>query len=81
MTRVGASMVEIMNETYFFKKNSDRTPDLIGVFRLTRPFAYLIAPVIASMLLMALDYPSLFVVLGILMLYGLRYSLTIKDTL
>lgn len=80
-TRVGASMVEIMNETYFFKKNSDQAPDIVGVFRLTRPLAYLIAPIIATTLLFVIDYSGLFIVLGILMLYGLRYSLSIKDTM
>jgi MFS family permease len=80
-TRIGASMVEIMNETYFFKKNPEDRPDIVSLFRMTRPLAYIIAPVIATALLQFIDYKMLFVVLGFIMFLGIRYSLTLKDTL
>ena len=80
-TRVGASMIEVMNETYFFKKNSDRDPSIIGLFRMTKPFAYIIAPLFATVLFFFADYRLSFLVLGMIMLLGLRYSLTLKDTL
>jgi hypothetical protein len=74
-------MVEIMNETYFFKKNPEDRPDIVSLFRMTRPLAYIIAPVIATALLQFIDYKMLFVVLGFIMFLGIRYSLTLKDTL
>lgn len=80
-TRIGASMVEIMNETYFFKKNSQSDSDIIGLFRMTRPIAYIAAPIVATVLLIFLDSRFLFLALGIIMVCGLRYSLTLKDTL
>jgi MFS family permease len=80
-TRIGASMIEIMNETYFFKKNRENRPDIVSLFRMTRPVAYIIAPLIATVLLQFVNYNMLFVVLGIVLLFGLRYSLTLKDTL
>lgn len=80
-TRIGASAIEIMNETYFFKKNGENHPDILSLFRMTRPMAYIIAPLIATFLLQFLSYQYLFIVLGGIMLLGLRYSLTLRDTL
>ena len=80
MTRVGASMIEIMNETYFFKKIDGRSSSVLSFFRITRPVAYVIAPLVATAALYLIDYKYLFIVLGVILLYGLRYSLTLKDT-
>lgn len=80
-TRIGASAVEIMNETYFFKKNGENHPDIVSLFRMTKPMAYIIAPLIATFLLQFIGYQYLFLILGGIMLLGLRYSLTLKDTL
>ncbi|MBI3632008.1 MAG: MFS transporter [Candidatus Vogelbacteria bacterium] len=80
-TRVGASAIEVMNETYFFKKVRATDSDIIGFFRNAGPFAYIIGPAIASALLYFIDYKYLFLILGIVMFYGIKFSLSIKDTL
>lgn len=80
-TRIGASTIEIMNETFFFKKNQETHPDIIGLFRMTGPSAFIVAALLATILLQFIAYQYLFLILGIIMLWGLRYSLTIKDTL
>jgi len=81
MTRIGASMIETMNETYLFKKISDKNLDIISMYRITRPVGYIIAPVLASILLIFFDIKYLFLVLGIIMIMGIGASLKIKDTL
>ena len=40
-TRIGASMVEITTESYFFKHVQGDDADVISFFRMTRPFAYI----------------------------------------
>ncbi|MBI3633036.1 MAG: MFS transporter [Candidatus Vogelbacteria bacterium] len=80
-TRVGASAIEVMNETYFFKKVRATDSDIISFFRNASPLAYIIGPAIASGLIYFIDYKYLFLVLGFVMLYGVRFSLSIKDTL
>jgi MFS family permease len=80
LTRVGASMVEVMNETYFFKKTRDRDASVVSLFRMTRPISYTIAPIVASLILSLGSIDTLFAVLGVIILYGLRYSLTLVDT-
>jgi len=80
VTRIGASMIEVMTETYLFKKVDSTDINIVSFFRIVRPFAYIIAPLVASILLYYIEFKFLYLVLGSLMLYGLRYSLTIRDT-
>lgn len=81
MSRVGAAMVESMADVYFFKKVDASKTHLISFSRMARPLAYVISPIVATILFFVFDMRGLFVFLGFLMLYGLRYSLSIKDTL
>lgn len=81
MTRVGAAFVEIMVDTYFFKKISAEDADVIGVFRSARPIATIAAPFLATVVLAAGTYQTLFLALGLIVLYTTRYSLTLEDTL
>ena len=80
LTRIGATLVQTMNESYFFKQISASDSEIISVFRYTHPLGYLLGPLAASALLSLVDFRFMFLILGIITLYGLRYSLTIKDT-
>ena len=80
LSRVGAATVEVMSDTYFFKKVNATKTHLISFNRMTRPIAYVIGPIVATILFTVFDMKVLFIFLGFLMLYGLRYSLTIRDT-
>ncbi len=80
MTRVGASFVEMMSESYFFKHIDGSGANILGFFRLAFPFSYIIVPPIASALLGILPYQYLFLIVGMSMLWGIRYALTLKDT-
>jgi hypothetical protein len=80
MTRVGAATIEVMADTYFFKKVDASRTDIISFFRTARPLAYVISPIIATILFIVFDMRGLYVFLGLLMLYGLRYSFSIQDT-
>lgn len=80
VTRIGASMIEIMSETYLFKKIDSDDISIIGLHRSIRPFAYILGPVTASILLIFVDIRTLFIILAFIMLFGLYYSLTLKDT-
>jgi MFS family permease len=80
MSRVGAAMVEIMADTYFFKKVNASNAHLISFARMMRPLAYIIGPIVATILFIAFDMHALFIFLGLLMAYALRYSMTLVDT-
>jgi MFS family permease len=79
-TRIGAAMIEIMTETYFFKKISDKNVNLISIFRSMSTIAYIITPIIVTISLVFLPFSYTFFVLAVVMIFGLKYSLAIKDT-
>jgi MFS family permease len=81
MTRVGASCIEIMSETYFFKQIHKSDAPVISLFRFTRPLSLLVAPIIAAFTIMVTGETAAFIVLGILMFFGLRFVYPLTDTL
>ena len=80
VTRTGASAVEAMTESYFYKKVGPEDAHLITFMRTTRATSYIIAPIIAFAILSFFDIRYLFLILGVLMLSAVWFSLTIKDT-
>ena len=82
ITRIGASAVEEMSESYFYKQIDGTDTHLITLFRNLAPLSFLVAPVAATIVFLGFgfDYRFLFVILGMLMLLGIRYALMIKDT-
>lgn len=63
-TRTGAATIEIMSETYFFKKIDDREPSMLSLFRSMIPLSFLLGPLIASALLFFVPIHSLFAILA-----------------
>ncbi len=80
MTRVGASMVEIMTETHLFKRIDSGDLNIMSLFRISRPVAYIFGTVSGTLFLTIINFNMLFLVLGGIVLYGIRYSLAITDT-
>lgn len=80
ITRIGASMLEVMNDAYLFKKISAKNINIMGFYRMIRPFGYIVAPLLASGLLLLIDIKFIFLILGIIMLFGTVYGLKIEDT-
>jgi MFS family permease len=79
-TRVGAAIIEIMSESYFFKSVTEENADIISFFRNTGPLSYIIAPLIALPIFMVIpSFKYLFFVLGGVLLYGLFVTLRLKD--
>jgi hypothetical protein len=80
MTRVGASMVELMTETHLFKRINSKDLSIISLFRISRPIAYISGALLGTFFLQIISFQMLFFVLGGIVIYGLRYSLVITDT-
>ena len=79
VTRIGAAVAEVMIEAYFFKKVTAENADLLSSFRITRYIAYIIAPAITAIGLFYTTRANIFIILGLIVLWALRYSLTITD--
>lgn len=80
ISRIGASLMEITTESYFFKHINSSNQNLIGAFRTAGPLGLIIGPIIGSFLLIFIDYRYIFAVFGVLMLLGIKFALSIKDT-
>jgi len=80
LSRVGASLIEIMTESYFFKHVDGSDNNTIGLFRILRPAAYIIGPAVASFALFFVDLRFIFLILALILLLGLRYTIPLKDT-
>lgn len=79
-TRIGAAAVEVMSETYFFKKIDASDTNTLSFFRHTRPIAFVLGPLTAAVFLSFFDIQYLFIALGVLMLTGIHFALLIEDT-
>ncbi len=80
LTRCGASLVEIMNESYFFKHVKGKNSNIIGFFRTAGPIAYIITPIVASLFLVIFPMQYLYLLLGIMLILGLQFAYRIQDT-
>lgn len=80
-SRVGASILEVASEAYFFKKVPKDDINSIGFFRNTYPIAYIIGPLIGSLLVAKTSLSVIFVILGVLCMIGIIPLLRLKDTL
>lgn len=79
-TRIGASAIEAMTETYFFKQIDSTDAHIISLYRNMAPLAYIVGPTIATIILIFAGYQFLFVVLSLIVAYGMRTSLALVDT-
>jgi len=82
ITRIGASAIEIMCDTYFFKKVNNSDVNIIGLYRMNSPLAYILAPFLATIVFTftSFDIKYIFLVLGLVMFVGLKFSLSLQDT-
>jgi MFS family permease len=73
MTRMGAAIIETTSEIYFFTHVKEEETYLLSVFRDMAPVAYIIAPLLGTVILLYLPFKSLFIILSVLLLTGLYY--------
>ena len=72
-TRVGASIIETTSEIYFFTHIKEEEAYLLGVFRDMTPVAYIVAPLLSTIIFVFLPFKSLFIILSIILLAGFYY--------
>lgn len=80
ITRIGAAVAEATIESHFFRRVSSRDTSSVAVFRMIRPTAALVAPLLGAVILMTSSYSVLFFSTGILIIiFGVASALSIKD--
>ena len=80
ITRIGAAIIEVMDESYFFKKIHSSDAGLISFFRNMYPLAFVVAPLLAIPVLLCVPhFKYLFLILGAIMLSGFFVTLRLRD--
>ncbi|MBY0328683.1 MFS transporter [Patescibacteria group bacterium] len=79
-TRVGASIVEVLADSYFFKQVTAEDKGVISFYRTMQPFAYIVGPIAGAFLLFVMPYTGLFLLLGVILVVGALYTRRLIDT-
>jgi len=80
LSRIGASLVEVTTESYFFKQVNDSDVSVMSLFRVMRPLAMFIGALLGTVTLFVLPLQYIFFVLGGIMATGTFATLLIVDT-
>lgn len=80
LSRVGASLIEAMRETYFFKIIDAKDIMHINIFRTSSPLGYVIGSGLAVLILAFFPLNYLFLIVAIISISGIAFVASIKDT-
>lgn len=80
LSRIGASLIEAMRETYFFKIVDAKDVGYINIFRTAAPLGYIIGPGLAMLVLAFFPLNYLFFIMAIIMISGFGFAFSLKDT-
>lgn len=79
LTRVGASLIEILRDSYFYKRIDCRDIDVINFFRTSLPVAYIFATVLSAFVFLFLPIKFAFILTGIVVLSALYPAFRLTD--
>jgi hypothetical protein len=80
INRIGASLVEVTTESYFFKHIGGGDAGLMSIFRLLRPAANVAGALLGAFLLSFLSFPLFFIVGGFVLTLGVFIPRFLVDT-
>ncbi|MBP6060778.1 MAG: MFS transporter [Candidatus Pacebacteria bacterium] len=79
ITRIGAAMIEVMSDVYFFKHIKAENDEFVGVYRNAIPMSFIVGPLVASVTFYFVPaFNFIYLVLGAIMLWGVYLSSTIS---
>lgn len=79
ITRIGAALIEILRDSYFFKKVDAYDVDIINFFRTSLPIAYIVATMFSSFIIFFLPIEFAFIMTGLVVLSALYPALKLVD--
>lgn len=79
-TRIGASAVDVMTETHFFRNVDATDTNTISFFRMMAPISTIAGALLGTIVLLFIPIQYSFIVLALVTLYGVRYSLMLQDS-
>jgi MFS family permease len=79
-TRIGAAIIEILRDSYFYKKIDGYDVDLIGIFRTAMPLGYIAASGISIILLLIFPLKFIFFLVGLIVFSALWPAIKLADS-
>lgn len=80
VNRIGAALIEVTTESYFFKHTKGTDANLISFFRLTRPLGLVLGSLIGSAALLFLPFNLIFIVFALALIPAMLLTSTLQDT-
>ncbi|EKE21253.1 MAG: Multidrug-efflux transporter [uncultured bacterium] len=77
--RIGAALIEILRESYFFKRIDGNDVDIVDFFNTSRPVAFIVATAISSILLLFFSTTSVFLLVAIVCFSAIYPALKLAD--
>lgn len=78
-TRIGAALIEVLRDSYFYKNIDARDVDLIHFFRTAMPVGYIIATAMSSVVLIFFPIKFAFIIIAVIVLSALYPAFRLKD--
>jgi MFS family permease len=79
-TRIGASLIEVLRDSYFYKRIDQRDVDIIDFFRTVRPAAYIVGAIVAAPIIFFFHIKLIFIIVGVVTLTGIPVSLSLASS-
>lgn len=80
LTRIGAALIEVLRDSYFYKKIDGRNMDIISFFRTARSVAYISAAALSALLLLFFPLKSIFLLVAFVALIALYPAFKLQDS-
>jgi MFS family permease len=78
-TRIGAALVEILRDSYFYKKIDGHDVDLINFFRTSMPVAYILSTALSAFILLFFSLKIAFILVALVVLSALYPAFRLED--
>lgn len=78
-TRIGAALIEILRDSYFYKRIDGHDVDMINFFRTALPVAYICATILSSFVFIFLPVKFAFILTGLVVLSALIPAFKLTD--
>lgn len=78
-TRIGAALIEILRDSYFYKRISGQDVDLINFFRTSLPLAYVIATLLSGLVLIFFPIKTVFLIVVVFVSSAVYPALKLVD--
>jgi len=79
VTRIGAALIEILRDSYFYKRIDGHDVDIIDFFRTSRSTAYITAAILSSLILFFFPMKAIFLVVSIVVFSALYPAFRLVD--